>query len=95
MKKIHPVIELLKREGIEASIEINTDHGTEWSNIVWTDTKDNSYSIYETNIAVHGDNIAWFRSDHHSNHLLTVFENGFHFNGNPKPITLYLAAIAC
>ena len=80
MDKINLVIEKLKKDNINPEIEF----GKYSKSIVWTDESSSEFNIYEDDISVENNKIAWFQSNHWDNHLLKVYETDTVFNWIPK-----------
>jgi len=70
MKSILKVIEKLRAEEVNAKVD-----GSDFKEIFWI-KDDVRYFIYECDIAIANDSLAWLQSSDGDDHLLVVYESG-------------------
>src|SRR5690242_10407974 len=84
MEKLQIVIERLRSAGYNAVIKSQIIHGEEWYQITWEDEKGDECHIYQDDISIEGERVAWFQSSKHDRHLVKIYENGISFSWVPK-----------
>ncbi len=73
MSKYSPVIAILKSEGLKPRIDHETFKNSAWQLLKWNSSQD-EYHIYEADVAIEGNNIAWFQSSDQDNYLLRIVQ---------------------
>ncbi len=84
MDKLDIVLETLKKENYNPVIETKISNGENWSKITWIDDSGDECYIYQDDISIEGDKIAWFQSSERDNHLLKIYENDLAYDWIPK-----------
>ena len=82
MDAIDRILDILHAEGHRPQVEMERHKDASWEIITW-EVDDDDYSIYGGDIAVEGDNIAWFQTSDEDDHLLRVFQNQNHLAWTP------------
>ena len=95
MNKKAKVIELLKSEGFEAKIQTHSYNENKWETIDWDGVDGERHTIYENDIEIFEEKIAWFQSGNHDNYLLRVFEEENNFSWEPKLQNPFLGGGIC
>ncbi|MCE3229494.1 MAG: hypothetical protein K0S32_4045 [Bacteroidetes bacterium] len=81
--KFERVIEKLKEQGFDAKIVQWSSGKITWDKLLWQNGRDECY-VMEEDIAIEGNNIAWFQSSFRDNFLLNLYENGELFQWEPE-----------
>src|SRR5688572_8535837 len=84
MDKLNIVLEQLQKENYNAIIKTEIIGEEEWSEIMWTDESGGECYIYQDNVSIENDKIAWFQSINQDRHLLKIYGNGFSFDWIPQ-----------
>lgn len=83
MEKIEQLHAILKQQHPKFvfGFEYLSD-GTPFS-LIWTDESGDECSIYDSNIAIHEEQIAWFQTSKRDHHLLTIHDGTTEFTWEP------------
>lgn len=73
MSKYSPIIAILKSEGLNPHIDQETFKNSAWQLLKWSSSQD-EYHIYEADVAIEGNNIAWFQSSDQDSYLLRIVQ---------------------
>jgi hypothetical protein len=84
MDKFELVLQKLKRQNLNPEIKSTVLNGNSFSEITWIENSNDECFIYEGDIAIEENKVAWFQSSNEYRHLLTVYENETVFNWMPK-----------
>lgn len=84
MEKLHIVLGKLQSENYNAIIESEIFREKEWYQITWKDESGDECCINQDDIAIEGDKIAWFQSNHWEKHLVKVYENNSSYSWEPE-----------
>ncbi|MFM9951862.1 MAG: hypothetical protein ACKV1O_28280 [Saprospiraceae bacterium] len=79
MEKIKQAFKILSQNNYEPIVKTESLNDNLWNQLLWTDENGDECSIYEENIAIETDKIAWFQSSKRDNHLLKIYECGIEF----------------
>ena len=83
MSKYNKVIEILESENFAPRIETETFKENSWDLLKWNINDDECF-VFEGDIALDNNNIAWFQTSERDNHLLRVIQNNEKFEWTPK-----------
>ncbi len=83
MTAFDSIIEILKLEGHKPEIESHAVKNHSWKQLKWIDGNDEC-TIYEGDVSVFQDEIAWFQTSRKDNHLLRIVTPGSKFEWVPK-----------
>jgi hypothetical protein len=85
MNKLETVISKLHLEGCNPKKVHHEGKHSSWSSVVWTDASRITWEITnsESDIAIEGEQIAWFQKSTNDQHVLKVIENGNTFSWTP------------
>lgn len=83
MEKIKQVFTILRQNNYDPIVKTKIFKANQWNQLIWTDEKGDECSIYEDNIAIEDNKIAWFQSSKRDNHLLKIYESGIEFAWTP------------
>lgn len=75
---------MLKKENYHAVVESKMINGREWNEIRWISESGDECYIYQDDIAVEGDKVAWFQSSKRDRHLLVIYENDSSYSWVPE-----------
>jgi len=84
MDKLELVLQKIEQQNFKPRIKSKIVNGSCWREIEWTKDSNEVCFIYETNVAIEENKIAWFQSSDQDNHLLTVYDNDVLFSWIPK-----------
>lgn len=79
----HIIIEILQSEGLKPQIETQTFKDQSWQ-VLTCNFEGYSHYIFEEDIAINGDDIAWFQSNEEDQHLLRIIQDGHKTEWIPK-----------
>ena len=77
------VIKKLDEEHLKASINSASSGDHTWQTITWLDESKDECFIFQDDIAVESNRLAWFQSSKHDKHLLKVYDNEVPFSWTP------------
>jgi hypothetical protein len=81
---INQVLTKLKEEGYQPSLTEHKEYGFEWKTINWNDELNGECFIYQDNIAIENNRLAWFQSSNRDNHLLKIYYHDYSFSWVPE-----------
>lgn len=83
MSKYSKVIEILKSENFVPEISTESFKKQTWCFLKWNDGNDEC-EVFEEDIAIEDENIAWFQTSSRDNHLLRIVQENEKFQWIPK-----------